>query len=441
MSALLELRKRLLNNKKGLGEGIYSICSAHRLVLRAAMLQAKEDNSVVVIESTSNQVDQYGGYMQMLPKDFVSYVQAIARENDFPVQSIILGGDHLGPNAWQNEKASSAMEKAKVLVQSYIEAGYQKIHLDASMFCADDEGDRKKPLADDIVAERVVQLCELCERTWKPGVSKDKPLYVIGTEVPIPGGAKEHETIIHPTSGESIIKTIEITKDKFLKRGLDDAWQRVIAVVAQPGVEFGDSTVCHYDRGRTVQLRGALDNKSLVNESLVFEAHSTDYQTKAELRNLVEDHFAILKVGPWLTYLYREALFALEAMEKELAFKFDHLSALGATLEKIMLETTPNYWEKYYRGTKEEQQFSRKYSFSDRSRYYWVNHELNESVSLLMKNLCSVEIPLSLTSQFMPHLFSRLSEGLLPNTPQALITAHIREKLIWYAQAAGIRAL
>ena len=382
MSAIAELLKRLESNKKGIGRGIYSICSAHKAVLQAALLQAKEDNSFVVIESTSNQVDQYGGYMNMLPKDFVQYVRNIAKENDFPVQSLIFGGDHLGPNAWQNEKASSAMEKAKTLVQSYIEAGYQKIHLDASMFCADDEGDRKKPLADEIVAERVVELCAVCERTWKPDVSKEKPLYIIGTEVPIPGGAKEQEDVIHPTSKESIARTIEITKKHFLDNGLEDAWQRVIAVVAQPGVEFGDSTVFHYDSTRALQLSRALDN-----EHMVFEAHSTDYQTKAALKKLVEDHFAILKVGPWLTYLYREALFALEAMEKALAFKLNRLSALEETLEKVMLTAVPNYWENYYKGTEEEQRFSRKYSFSDRCRYYWAHSELDASAALLLKNL------------------------------------------------------
>lgn len=433
MSAILELRRRLENNKKGLPQGIYSICSAHKTVLEAAILKAKEDNSFIVIESTSNQVDQYGGYMKMFPKDFISYVQDIARENNFPLQSLVFGGDHLGPNAWQNENAESAMDKAKVLVKCYIEAGYQKIHLDASMFCADDKGDRSKALPDEIVSERIVQLCKVCEHSWNPSVNKEKPLYIIGTEVPIPGGAKENETKIHPSSKDSILKTLEITKKKFFSSGLEDAWQRVIAIVAQPGVEFGDGIVCHYDRSSAEQLSCALEN-----ENMVFEAHSTDYQTQTGLKNLVEDHFAILKVGPWLTYLYREALFALEAMEKELAGKFTRLSALEETLEKVMLESTPNYWEKYYKGTEAEQRFCRKYSFSDRSRYYWTNQELNESVLLLLKNLNSVKIPLSLTSQFMPHLFPAINEGILPNTPKSLIIAHIQDKLAWYARAVGV---
>lgn len=38
---------------------------------------------------------------------------------------------------------------------------------------------------------------------------------------------------------------------------------------------------------------------------LVFEAHSTDYQTKEAYKQLVHDHFAILKVGPALTFAMR----------------------------------------------------------------------------------------------------------------------------------------
>ena len=430
MNPISELRKKLENNKKGLAQGVYSICSANETVLEAAMLQALSDHSLLVIESTSNQVDQYGGYMNMLPGDFVKYVQAIAGKTGFPVQSIIFGGDHLGPNVWQGEKARDAMEKAKILVEAYVEAGYQKIHLDASMFCADDEGDRHKALADEIVTERIVELCRVCEKAWNPKAHTEKPLYIIGTEVPIPGGTKEKNAAIQPTAKESIKRTIEISKKMFFDAGLEDAWQRTIAVVSQPGVEFGEDVICHYDRRLAEDLSHALDD-----EKLVFEAHSTDYQTKANLKKLVEDHFAILKVGPWLTFLYREALFSLAAVEKELSHRFSRLSDLENTLERVMLTSTPNYWEKHYRGSPEEQQLSRKYSFSDRSRYYWTNKELSASVSLLLQNLDSVEIPLSLVSQFMPNLFPRLCEGSLENKARAFVIAHIREKLAWYAEA------
>ena len=132
MNAVEKFTQILADNRAGKKTGIYSICSAQATVLEASMLQAKKDQSILLIESTSNQVDQFGGYTGMLPADFVAYVQGIADKVGFNKDDILLGGDHLGPNAWQNESAQDAIEKAKELIRQYIKAGYQKIHLDAS---------------------------------------------------------------------------------------------------------------------------------------------------------------------------------------------------------------------------------------------------------------------------------------------------------------------
>ncbi len=51
---------------------------------------------------------------------------------------------------------------------------------------------------------------------------------------------------------------------------------------------------------------------------LAFEAHSTDYQGRQPLRELVEDGFAILKVGPELTFALREALYGLDLIAGDL---------------------------------------------------------------------------------------------------------------------------
>ncbi|MFL1089387.1 class II D-tagatose-bisphosphate aldolase non-catalytic subunit, partial [Acinetobacter baumannii] len=92
----------------------------------------------VLIEATSNQVNQFGGYTGMQPADFRDFVYNIARTVGFPAERIILGGDHLGPNCWQDEPAAVAMEKSIDLIKAYVAAGFSKIHLDASMSCADD---------------------------------------------------------------------------------------------------------------------------------------------------------------------------------------------------------------------------------------------------------------------------------------------------------------
>ena len=87
--------------------------------------------------------------------------------------------------------------------------------------------------------------------------------------------------------------------------------RRVIAVVVQPGVDFGNSDVVQFDRAKAGGLVEALTDFP----EIVFEAHSTDFQSLRSLSDLVECQFGLLKVGPELTFAFREALFAMAAME------------------------------------------------------------------------------------------------------------------------------
>lgn len=432
LDVFLELIKA---NRNGLGKGIYSVCTAHPDVLEACFKQAKHDNSLLLIESTSNQVDQYGGYTGMKPVDFVSFVNGIAEKTGFPKNMILLGGDHLGPNPWKNLPASEAMDKAEVLIAEYVKAGYQKIHLDTSMFCADDMGDRRKPLSDKLVAERAATLCKVAEDTWaKYRKEYHKPVYVIGTEVPIPGGAQEEEEKIIPTTPSDARETIAVTKKHFLEKGLDEAWNRVVGVVVQPGVEFSDDHIFEFRPEKTEELSQSI----LEYDHLVYEAHSTDYQTENMLGKLVEGHFCILKVGPWLTFAYREALLSLEAMEIELLGTDNvNLSNLSKTFENEMMNE-PKYWKPYYAGNGQQLAFKRRYSFSDRIRYYWPLKEIETAKEKLFSNLVRTGIPLSLLSQFMPMQFYLVREGMIEATPLDLVHSHIHTVTGIYSRACGL---
>jgi D-tagatose-1,6-bisphosphate aldolase subunit GatZ/KbaZ len=428
----------IAENRKGLAKGIYSVCTANAEVLEACFKQAKSDGTFLLIESTSNQVDQFGGYTGMRPADFVNYVNTIARKVGFPEEMVLLGGDHLGPNAWQHLPAKVAMENSRVLIEEYIKAGYQKIHLDTSMFCADDQGDKTKPLQDEVVAERAADLCRVAEDTWlKYCENCPKPIYIVGTEVPVPGGACEAEDEVIPTSPEDASRTINIIKEAFLKVGLSDAWERVIGAVVQPGVEFSDDQIFKYQRGKAKEL----SKKILEFDHLVYEAHSTDFQTEADLKALIEDHFCILKVGPWLTFAYREALFALEAMEIEILGK-DHksLSNLRQILENAMIGQ-PKYWERYYLGDERQKLFKRKYSFSDRLRYYWPLAELDSAKNRLFENLRNNKIPFSLLSQFMPVQFYQVCEGTIIADPKELVHSYIQSVTGIYSRACNLTSL
>jgi D-tagatose-1,6-bisphosphate aldolase subunit GatZ/KbaZ len=211
--------------------GIYSVCSAHRQVIEASVLQAKSDESPLLIEATCNQVNQEGGYTGMTPNDFRDYVLAIAGEFDFPAARLILGGDHLGPNPWRSRPAAEAMAAARTMVEGYVRAGFTKIHLDASMACGDDD----TALPDEVVATRTAELCKAAEAVADPA---DPLSYIIGTEVPVPGGAHEELHELTATRVEDLARTVEVHKNLFDTLGLQKAWARVIAVVVQPGVEF-----------------------------------------------------------------------------------------------------------------------------------------------------------------------------------------------------------
>jgi D-tagatose-1,6-bisphosphate aldolase subunit GatZ/KbaZ len=396
--------------KNGESKGITAICSAHPEVLAAAFKHGKKSGGPVLIEATCNQVNQFGGYSGMRPEKFVAFVYRIAEEVGFPQQKVILGGDHLGSTPWQNETAITAMERSKIMVRDYVLAGFTKIHLDTSLRLIDDPFD---PLPVGIIAERTAELAEIAEEAAvKRGAGK--PLtYVIGTEVPIAGGQQDKEEL-RVTTVSDLAETIEESQKAFLARGLDAAWERVMAVVVQPGVEFGNDFVHDYDPQGASEL-----SQYIHHQRFVFEAHSTDYQTPESLRCLVEDHFAILKVGPALTFALREAIFALEMIERELLPSAE-CSKLKQVLEDVML-SRPTDWKKHYRGDAHKQSIARKFSYSDRSRYYWSDQRVMAAFKKLIRNLQNTPIPLTLISQFLPEQYYKIRLNQLLPLPREII--------------------
>jgi D-tagatose-1,6-bisphosphate aldolase subunit GatZ/KbaZ len=411
-------------HKAGESVGVYSVCSAHPTVVEAAIAQAAADGSYVLIEATSNQVDQFGGYTGLRPAEFRDLVLGLADRAGFPRDRVVLGGDHLGPNRWQRESASAAMAKAEVLIAAYVEAGYSKIHLDCSMSCADDPA----VLDDEVVAGRAARLMRVAEdAAQRAGI--EGPMYVIGTEVPVPGGAHETLDKLTPTPADRARKTIAAHGSAFEEAGLQHVWPRVMALVVQPGVEFDHLHVIDYQRSATVELRRVLDDE----EHLVFEAHSTDYQRPAQLRELVEDHWAVLKVGPGLTFAMREALFALTFIENELIPRPSR-SNLVEVIERRML-ANPDYWQGYYEGDPIAQRTARRYSYSDRLRYYWADDEVDAARRTLLSNLDRTGIPMPLISQFLPYQYDRIRAGELEPVAQSLVIDRIRDAMRPYSRA------
>ena len=426
------LQSIVAQQKQGVPVGIYSCCSANEYVLRAALQRAKRHNVPVLIEATANQVDQYGGYTGMKPADFYAYVIGLSQEYGLAEGQVILGGDHLGPLTWTNLPEAEAMSRAETLVSLFVEAGFTKIHLDTSMRLASDDAAAR--LSDATIAARGARLCKAAEAAYAKRLSAHPgsiaPVYIIGSEVPIPGGAQESEDSIQVTSPEDCKATYTAFRDAFAQAGAGGAWERVIGLVVQPGVEFGDGDVFLYDSAKAACLTACLNELPLV-----FEGHSTDYQTPSTLRAMVRDGIAILKVGPALTFALREALFALEGVEKEiLRGTGKQLSDFRAVLEYAMLES-PGNWAKHYHGDGNATRFARAYSFSDRARYYLPAPAVNTAVARLVENLSAAPLPLSPLSQYLPMQYPRVRAGTLENNPVALLLDRVGDCIDEYYYA------
>lgn len=429
---LLNISER---RKTGIHSGIPSYCTANELAIEAVLEQGKRFDSPVLIEGTANQINQFGGYTGMKPSDFRDYVYAIADKINFDRDKIILGGDHMGPLVWSDLPEAQAMSNSRELVRLCVLAGFRKIHLDTSMKLADDPINER--LSDDVIAERGAILLGECENAYQELLRTQpdavRPVYVIGSEVPIPGGSQEEDEGLRVTSPKDFETTLMTYKKKFEEHGISERWQDVIAVVVQPGVEFGDKDIHFYDRQAAKELTSTLKKYP----GFVFEGHSTDYQPPEKLREMVADGIAVLKVGPALTFALREGLFALSMIEDELIPENQRANFID-TLEAVML-ANPKNWVKHYHGSEEEKYLARKYSYSDRCRYYFSLPEIKSAIAKLFVNIDSVEVPMGMLRQYMPRQYERVRDGKLKLKASSLVKDCVAQLCEDYNYAVKIK--
>ncbi|WP_158818665.1 D-tagatose-bisphosphate aldolase, class II, non-catalytic subunit [Methylocapsa sp. S129] len=406
--------------------GVTSVCTAHPTVIEAALSLGLRSGRRVLIEATCNQVNQHGGYTGMTPADFRRFVEAIAARVGFDPARIILGGDHLGPNPWKHLAAADAMDRARAMIEAYAQSGFTKLHLDTSMGCAGEPA----ALADELTAERAASLAKVAETAV---VDSPAPVYVIGTEVPVPGGAQHALASVAVTRPEAALQTVAVHRQAFKKAGLEAAFGRAIGVVVQPGVEFASAEVVPYQPEKAKNLTAALSDLP----GFIFEAHSTDYQPTDCLEALVGDGFSILKVGPWLTFALREALYGLDCIADALN-PAPREDSLPAAMEALMLKE-PENWRKYYDGSADQLRLQRHFSFSDRIRYYWPHPEARSAVERLFTKLGDERIPEPLISQYLGALYPEVVDGSLTARPKNLVVGAIQQVLMRYEEACSHR--
>ena len=287
-----------------------------------------------------------------------------------------------------------------------------------------------------MVLERTVELCLIAEAAHAEMPSgSPAPLYVIGTEVPAPGGEQAGDEGPAPTGPQHVRRLLRSAEVAFRRRRAG----RRLAARRSPSSSSPASSSAN-GRCTTTIPRRTQALSDLLDEvpGLVYEAHSTDYQTEAALAALVRDHFAVLKVGPALTFAYREALFALEAIERELpAAGEGEASRLRETLDAAMLADA-SHWRGYHDGDAQAQALARAFSFSDRARYYWPRDEVRDAVYRLFRNVSAVPLPTALLSQFLPLEYEAVRAGELRPEPLCVVRHHVRAALRRYwAACAG----
>ncbi|NHB78042.1 class II D-tagatose-bisphosphate aldolase non-catalytic subunit [Rhodobacter calidifons] len=371
-----DLRAIIARNRAGEAIAIPSVCTAHPDALEASLTLAETLDQPIVIEATSNQVNQDGGYTGLKPANFIRFVKEIAARSHVTHERIRFGGDHLGPQAWRKLPADQAMEKAHRMVADYAAAGFTKLHLDCSEGCAGEPAQ----LPDEITATRSAVLAATA---LKHAPDPGRLLFVIGTEVPPPGGARtDDHGDIPPTTPDSAKATLAAHRDAFTAARVP--LDLIGGLVVQPGVEFSPMEVHHLPLARDPGLRAALTDWP----QTCLEAHSTDYQHAAAYPRLAELGFAFQKVGPALTFAWREALYALDTIRAQTGWATG--PSLPDRMEAVML-ADPAHWQAHIHGP--DRRLQRHFGLADRIRYYWPAPQAQEAVQRLLTDLADKRLP------------------------------------------------
>ena len=405
------------DNRQGLRRALPSWCTAHPETLAAILAAHRDNDDPILIEATCNQVNQEGGYTGLTPRAFRAFVEGLAKEEGIDARRLLFGGDHLGPNPWRHLTSHEAMSRAGEMVRAYVEAGYIKIHLDASMRCADDGS-----LQESEIAGRAAELCAIAELAS----SEPSLVYVVGTEVPIPGGETTPLSAHAVTPAANVHRTIDLHDKAFASRGLGGVMRRVIAIVVQPGVDFNNNEILHFDKTAAASLVEALAEYP----TIAFEGHSTDFQSETALAGLVDCNFAFLKVGPELTFAFREAVFAMASADTVFAGLGD--SAVVRALEEVM-DADPSQWRPYVAEGRDAR-IDRLFGLSDRVRYYWGKQSVKSAVDAQMARFASKDISPGVLRQFIGALESDKPSTTLS---KRVIEARVQKVVRRYRDAAG----
>ncbi|HLO66209.1 MAG TPA: class II D-tagatose-bisphosphate aldolase, non-catalytic subunit [Holophaga sp.] len=413
----------LEQRRNGKSRGIPSVRTAHPGALAAALGEARNRTLPLIVEATCSQVNHLGGYLGRTPEAHREFIHTLALQADMDPEDIILGGDHLGPASFRHGTPEEAMEKAALTVRAYVAAGFRKLHMDAARPCNGDGPDFGRETA----ARRVAALIRAAEEAYENAPLGGPPVYVLDAEPGTPPPAPGAQAPV--TDPEAVLQAADLHRAAFEAEGIPDAWERVVAFRVKGGADFTEAVVHRYDPRRALPLARAFRGGPWL-----LEAAFTDYQSPGSLREMVEDGFNILQVGPWLTYAWREAVFALEDLARELT-RLEGTSRIAVrdVLDRAM-RRHPALWKDHHRGTPREQAYARLFSYFDRSRYYWTDPAVEREVEGLFL-ATEGPLPLQLLSLHLPLALEAVLDGHLEPTGRAIPPFAVRRVVANYFEA------
>lgn len=341
-----------------------SFCTSNEDVIETIICFCKKFRLPILIESTSNQVNQFGGYSKLTPSQFKLKIEKIASKHSLNKKEIIFGGDHLGPLPWNKYNNKLALRRGSALVKLYIKSNFKKIHVDTTMKLKNDKSLNKKKIKDRT-------------KTILRGLKNkriNKLIFVLGSEVPPAGGEKFkrkyknnlfNEIVEEVKLYKSILKELKLSKE--------------LNLVVDTGMSFTDNKV-YSSKKNSLKLLNKISKQMRVK----YEAHSTDYQSLKELKKLRMNNFKYLKVGPELTYYFTKAILLMSKIEDKY---FKNTSEINKKIFET-LEKKKQFWIDYYPAKNLKKVLYGKF---DRLRYYWNEPIVIKSKKKLYKNINKLE--------------------------------------------------
>ena len=352
----------MIINKIIQNKALPSFCTSNVDALNSILYFCKINKLPCLIECTSNQVNQDGGYTNKTPKLFINEIFKMQKKINFDKKKLFLGGDHLGPLPWKNNNSHTAIKNSVKLIDSFLKEKFCKIHIDTSIKCKND-----KHIDNDIIFNRTNQILR------NPAIFKKikDRFIIIGTEVPLSGSGDSKKII---KTSKQQINNESLRFKKILKSiGLKNNF---FGLVIEPGMRYMHSSITQPNFKDFKEKR-----RISIKNNFVFEAHSTDYQSLKTLKQLVKNNFKYLKVGPEITFNYSRSLFFMQNLEKKIVKK--KCSNLKAKILSTMLDNS-KHWKEYYKR-KDKKLFLD--SKLDRLRYYLNSKKVVNSINLLKKNV------------------------------------------------------